>query len=790
MGSSDGKSIRRDTLKLSIRPIWSLTGSSFAFTIALCLPASAQQKPNRAVAIDGSTVFKQKCASCHGDKAQGGPGYQKPLVGTRTIAELSSFIKQSMPPGPKKCPPSEAEPVATFLYDTYYSAIAQEKNRPARVTLARLTVKQFRNAVADLIGGFHPIVPLDAKNGLRAEYYKSRGFNFKERVIERTDSSINFNFGSNGPTEGTYDPRFFSILWQGSVMAPDTGEYEFVVKSEHAIQFFFNGEAKPLIDGMTRSGNQTEYRSTIFLLGGRAYPIRLDFHKANQGVDDTEKQKAKPAGPASVALLWRRPKLAVEPIPNRFLFNRTIRPTYVCQTPFPPDDRSIGYERGSDVSKEWDEATTSAAIEAANFAASRLPTVAGVPDNDGQRADKLKAYCRQFVQRAFRCPIDSALERTFVAKQFENAHSLEGAVKRVILFTLKSPRFLYREIGTSKKDAFFAASQLSFSLWDSLPDPELMKAAESGALVTKEQITQQADRMIENPRSWSKLQSFLMAWMKVDEVPDIVKSSKTFPDFDTSTANDLRSSFEIFLESTAWSKSSDFKELMTSPTVYLNGRLAKLYGITLPIEAPFQSVPLDQDKRSGLITQPYILSKYAYLETSSPIHRGVIIVRSLLGRTLQPPPSAFAPTPPSLHPEWTTRERISNQTKPDACNSCHGMINPLGFTLEGFDAIGRWRKSESGKPIDTTGNYLARSGKLAKFANSAELARYIAESDEGQYAFVEKLFQHLVKQPVLAYGPRMLPNLAQSFADNRYSIRKLMAEIAVSSAISQQPANR
>jgi hypothetical protein len=772
-------------IKEAFRPYISIGTTALFLVVISVLPANGQQKSKTPVPPDGATVYKQKCASCHGDKAQGGAGYPKPLVGSRSIPELTSFIKQSMPPGPKKCPPAEAELVASYLYNNFYSPLAQEKNRPARVTLARLTVKQFRNAVADLIGGYHATIPADAQNGLRAEYFKSRNYDSKQKVIERIDSNINFNYGSGAPTAGDYDPRFFSILWQGSILAPDTGEYEFVVKSDHGTRFFLNNTQVPLIDGMIRSGNQTEFSATIYLIGGRAYPMRLDFIKANQGVDDTDKQKGKPASPASISLLWRRPKLAIEPIPNRFLFNKSNLPTFVVQTPFPPDDRSIGYERGNSVSKGWDEATTSAAIETANFVTSNLARISGVPDNNAQRAEKLTNFCRQFLQRAFRSPISPAIEQTYIKKQFELAKSPEAAVKRVIILGLKSPRFLYRETGNSKRDAYYIASQLAFSLWDSLPDPELLRLAESGGLETPEQVLQQAERMANSPRAWTKLQSFLMAWLKVDEVPDIVKSAKLYPGFDGDTGRDLRSSFELFLESTAWSQNSDYRELMLSPTVFLNGRLAKTYGVSLPVDAPFQSVQLNPEKRSGLLTQPYLLSKFAYLETSSPIHRGVIIVRSMLGRTLQPPPSAFAPTSPSLHPEWTTRERIAAQTKPDACNSCHGIINPLGFTLEGFDAIGRWRDSESGKPIDTSGSYLARSGKLAKFSSANDLGKYIVESDEGQSAFVEKLFQHMVKQPVLAYGPRMLPGLVQTFGENRYSIRKLMVQVAVQSAMSQ-----
>jgi hypothetical protein len=111
------------------------------------------------------------------------------------------------------------------------------------------------------------------------------------------------------------------------------------------------------------------------------------------------------------------------------------------------------------------------------------------------------------------------------------------------------------------------------------------------------------------------------------------------------------------------------------------------------------------------------------------------------------------------------------------------MINPLGFTLEHFDAIGRYRDQEKGRPIDATGSYLTRKGEAVKFAGVRELATFLSTSEETHEAFVEQLFHYFVKQPVRAYGPRKLEELRQMFADNRYSVRRLMMEIIVESAV-------
>jgi hypothetical protein len=207
--------------------------------------------------------------------------------------------------------------------------------------------------------------------------------------------------------------------------------------------------------------------------------------------------------------------------------------------------------------------------------------------------------------------------------------------------------------------------------------------------------------------------------------------------------------------------------------------------VNLASDAPFQPVALDTGERAGVLTQPYLLASFAYLDASSPIHRGVLILRNILGRTLQPPPAAFAPLPADQHPNLTTRQRVEMQTKPAFCSSCHGKINPLGYTLERFDAIGRLRDKENGQSIESTGSYQSHTGQTVRFSDAKDLARYLAGSDEAHAAFIEKLFHHLVKQPALAYGPRTLPDLQRSFEANQCNIRKLMVEILATTALTR-----
>lgn len=735
----------------------------------------AQAKPT------GDALFAKKCAPCHGAKGVGGSGFPKPLTGTRTATELGAYIAKSMPPG-GKTPPAEAKLMADYMHEAFYSPIAQERIRPPKISLARLTVKQYRNALADLVGNEHPSIS-SAPGGLTGQYFKNRPWDQPNRLINRTDATVDFDFGNKGPSDQAFDLHNFSVVWTGSIIAPETGIYDFIVNSNQGTTLRINDNPTPVVDGRVRSANQTEFTGSIYLIGGRNYPLVFEFTKLTTGVNDEAKKKTIPPGPAYVQLKWKRPKLAAEIIPSEYLSPGWNAKTYLVDTAFPADDRSIGYERGTSVSKEWDDATTNAALATADHMTRRFAEYSGIKPEAADRVPQTKQWLKQFLSRLFRAPLTADQEKVYIEKQFEGTTNIEISIKRVLILGLKSPRFLYREIGNrTQPDAL--ASELSFALWDSVPDNNLTTAARNGGLNNPEAIRNQAWRMVNDSKAWTKVRDFLMMWLKVDEVPDIVKSQAAYPEFNLATVTDLRTSLDLYLKEAAWGKDGSYQQLLLSKNQFVNGRLAKLYGGNLPEKAPFQAVTLPD--RAGVLTQPYLLSRFAYLEGSSPIHRGVLIARSMMGRVLAPPPVAVAPVPASLHPSLTTRDRVVLQTKAEACVGCHSLINPLGFTLEKYDAIGRLRDKDNNKPIDTSGTYVSPSGTVAKFNGPEELAQFIANSEEAQTAFVEKLFQHLTKQPIRAYGKQALPNLVAAFKKDNFSIKALVVSCVVL-ATTEQP---
>jgi hypothetical protein len=255
-------------------------------------------------------------------------------------------------------------------------------------------VRQYENSVADLLGSFTWNGAWDDKRGLKSEYYLKRSFRRDERKVERIDPAVDFDFGEETPVPEDEEKEDFSAKWFGGLFAPETGVYEFVVESPNGFRLWINDNDTALIDRWVRSGDDTEHRETIRLIGGRVYPIRLEFFKFKEPK-------------AAMRLKWKPPHHAEEVIPERCLSPNNFNQVFVLNTPFPPDDRSTGFERGTSISKEWYEASTHAALEVAAHVADDLRSLCDWKreDSDEQRNEKLREFGRKFVEGAFRRPL-------------------------------------------------------------------------------------------------------------------------------------------------------------------------------------------------------------------------------------------------------------------------------------------------------------------------------------------------------------------------------------------------
>ena len=753
----------------------------------------------------GAVIYQKMCAECHGDKGQGVKDeYDEPLHGNRSLDALTKRIARTMPDdNVGACVGEDATKVAAYIYEAFYSPRAQARLNPPQFDLARLTISQYRTTVADLIGHFRPGFdkPRGTARGLKAIY---SGLQIEKPAeptpapiftvelkpdpkppvkkaddkkkpprtqFDRVDPQVAFHFNGDSPDPQKMQPDEYSVHWDGSVYAEETGTYEFIVKTENGVRLAVNDTKNLLIDAWVSSGPDVrEEKKSIFLLGGRTYPLVLEFFKY--------KEKT-----ASIELKWKPPHGVVETIPQENLSPERLRESMLVTTAFPADDRSVGYERGTGVSKEWDQATTDAAIEVAEHVDNHLDELAGTKPDAPDRIDKLKLFARHFAETAFRRPLSDEDYQHIVERQFTAVKSPEVAVKRVVLYSLKSPRFLYPEIPVDgPPDGYDVASRLALSLWDSLPDQKLLQAAAQGKLATREQIAAQAGRMLTDPRTKAKMRGFFHYWLELERAEAISKDPKSFPEFDAQVLADLRTSLELFLDQVVWqSQRSDYRELLEANYLLLNERLGKLYGKDVAGDG-FQRVDFDPKQRAGVVTHPYLLAAFASSKATSPIHRGVFLTRTIVGMTLKPPPMAVAFEDAKFDAHLTMREKITELTKNTNCMGCHATINPLGFSLENYDAIGRWRTQDNNKPINAVTDFNTDEGDTIRLTGARDLVKFAAENPSGHRAFIHLLFHHTVKQEVNVYGPDALESLRQSFASSGFNIRKLLTDIATIAA--------
>ncbi len=734
----------------------------------------------------GATIYQQSCQSCHGASGQGTrEPFDRPLIGDLSISSLSKLISKTMPEDdPDACVGDDAAAVAAYIHASFYSKAARVRNRPPRIALSRLTGEQLRQSIADLFGHFmKPSVTTDVR-GVKADYYNGTSKKTEEKRIERIDDVIDFDFGKESPGK-EIDPKSYLIHWQGSLKVNRTGRYEIVLRSTCSCMMDFGSDRRELFNNHVQSEGREEFRRSLHLTAGRAYPFEISLYQRKRKTEQP---------PAKISLSWVPPGGTQEVIPKRHLIPERLAGTFPLQAKLPPDDRSYGYERGTSVSRQWDQSTTESAIEFAEIAIDEL--YPSFRRNNRKVSDEnrnqLRSFLNEIVEVAFRGKLADSTRKLYVDQQIDLSEDDGEAIRRVLLLTLKSPRFLYPTLDSDRSRSQRAANRLALVLFDSLPSGAwLVNAANKNQLQTDKQLTNAAKRMVDNYRTQAKTLAFLHEWLDLKTTEEIVKDKDKFPEFDADLVQDLRQSMDCFLEDLLESESSDFRQLLQADWSYTTKRLENYYGSAWsyadPEKGETELTPSRQDSNIhvGVLTHPLLMSNLSYHRSTSPIHRGVFLTLRTLGRVLHPPNASFTPLSPDLHPELTTRERVQLQTGEVNCQACHQQINSLGFALEQFDATGRFRSTERKKNIDATGSYRERSGTEVNFDGARELADYLAESKDCHRAFVESAFEHFVKQPIAAFGSETAEKLTQSFRDSGCNIRELLVTIAVTA--SRQP---
>lgn len=473
---------------------------------------------------------------------------------------------------------------------------------------------------------------------------------------------------------------------------------------------------------------------------------------------------------------------------------------------FLADPHQAGFDRGLDLqigdvlAKAYRDAAEKVADSVVNDSAAYARVLGCSPSGGDTCA---KAFIAEFGKKTWRRSLSDA-EQTSLLALFKMGPTLadtgddfQKGVRVTLEAMLQSPKFLYRaELsnkaagGVIKLNGYEVAARLSFLLANTTPDATLLAAAASDQLGTPELVASQATRLLQAQDAHETVRDFHHQWLDLDIYPNkLTKDTKLYPTVTPDLAPALQSEVERFVDAVTFERKAGYTSLFTAPFTFVNKTTAALYGVTGNFTDTLQRVDLNPAQRGGLITQVGFLATHAFSGLSSPIHRGVFIQRRLLCNQIPDPP----PNVPSLPPLdgttiKTTRQQVDQHTANEPCASCHHtLINPVGFGLENYDAVGRFRTTENAEPIDATGR-LAGTADGKPFVNGVELSQAIASAPEAQLCYAKNWFRYTLGRQETDADACDLSRIAAKLANDQYTALDVLTDLTRTQAFSVRAA--
>jgi hypothetical protein len=364
--------------------------------------------------------------------------------------------------------------------------------------------------------------------------------------------------------------------------------------------------------------------------------------------------------------------------------------------------------------------------------------------------------------------------------------NFERGIQTALGRLLVSPRFLFRierdpanvgPRGLYRISDLELASRLSFFIWSSIPDDQLLDVAARGRLKDPKILEEQVRRMLADARAAALVKNFGGQWLFLRNMKVVDPDPNAFPDFDENLRDAFRRETDLFLES-QMREDRPLAELLTANYTFVNERLARFYGIRNVYGPHFRRVQTDL-RRAGLLGQGSILTVTSYATRTSPVLRGKYLLDNILGAPPPPPPPNVPPLPETTARgrEASMRELMEAHRQNAVCATCHQRMDPLGFALENFDAIGKWRTTEGHAPIDASG--VLPDG--TKFSGPDEFRRALmAHSDEFVRTFTEKLLTYALGRAVAYYDMPALRTVIRGAAPSDYRWSSLVLGIVKS----------
>lgn len=467
------------------------------------------------------------------------------------------------------------------------------------------------------------------------------------------------------------------------------------------------------------------------------------------------------------------------------LIGTTLRPA----DSFQADGRGAGYDNiASALSLSPDQvALYHAAAEALSDAALGAGRAKLVTCDLAMGDACVRTILKNFAKRAWRRPVaDADLDRLMAVAATAKAHmdTTEAGLKLAVQAVLVSPNFVFRveldpnptSLTPHPLTSHELASRLSYFLWSTMPDDELFAAADAGNLHDKAVLTAQISRMLKHPKAAALVDNFAGQWLLTRQITETQVDATAFPKFDAALRTAMFGETQALFKEIALGGSST-ADLLTAKYTFLNDRLANHYGLPAVGGTEMKKVMLTSTNRGGLLAAGSFLTVTSHPTRTSPVNRGKAVLSQLLCTEVpDPPPDVNAMIETSMNGA-TLREQLESHRANPKCATCHNMMDPLGFGLENYDAVGAYRETDNGKMVDSSGTYL--DGQ--KFSGVAELAKLVSADRRFSDCITTQLYIYaLGRETATAAGhmdPRTLFDISAGFSSTGYKFETLVQRL-------------
>jgi hypothetical protein len=416
----------------------------------------------------------------------------------------------------------------------------------------------------------------------------------------------------------------------------------------------------------------------------------------------------------------------------------------------------------------------------------------------GEESSCARRIAENLAQRAFRRPVTVAdMNRLmpFYERTRRDGGSFDQGIEQVVAAVLASPQFLYRIISGPKGATpeteialsdLELASRLSFFLWNTGPDEELLTLAETNKLTRPGMLEKQVRRMLADPKASSLVTSFAMKWLNLTDLDQVIPDPVLFPNFNDQLRHDFLAETEAFIGS-IFSNDRSVLELLTANYTFLNERLAQHYGVAGIFGPQLREVTLDEKERWGLLGKGAMLLRTSYGDRTSPVLRGAWVLDKIIGSPATPPPPDTATDLSQKAGEQpkTVRARLEEHRNKASCKMCHGVIDPIGLALENFDATGVWRTTDSQAKAPIDANTVLPSGVPIK--GVVELRAHLMDRPELFVRNVtERLMTYAVNRRLEYFDMPQVRGIVRAATKDNYKLSSLILGIVNSDAFRRQ----